>query len=97
MTGIDPDIAVHILQVDPNHPPVKQKRRKFAPERNKVVNEEVQKLLDTGSVREVHYPDWIANVVVVQRRMVSRECVLTSLTSTRLAQKIHSRSHTSTC
>ena len=68
MTGIDPDIAVHRLQVDPDHPPVKQKRRKFTPEWNKVVNEEVQKLLDIGSVREVHYPDWLANVVVVRKK-----------------------------
>ena len=57
MTGIDPDIAVHRLQVDLDHPPVKQKRRKFTPERNKVINEEVQKLFDIGLVREVHYPD----------------------------------------
>ncbi|KAL5554777.1 hypothetical protein UlMin_042178 [Ulmus minor] len=68
MTGIDPDIVVHRLQVDPDHPPVKQKRRKFAPERNKVINEEVQKLLDIGSVREVHYPDWLANIVVVRKK-----------------------------
>ena len=65
MTRINPDIAVHKLQVDPNHPPVKQKRCKFAPECNKVINEAVQKLLDIGSVREVHYPNWLANVVVV--------------------------------
>ncbi|KAL5580502.1 hypothetical protein UlMin_012944 [Ulmus minor] len=68
MTGIDPAIAVHRLQVDPDHPPVKQKRRKISPERNKAVNEEVQKLLDIGSVREVHYPDWLANVVVVRKK-----------------------------
>ena len=68
MTGIDPDVAMHRLQVDPDHPPVKQKRRKFTPEWNKVVNEEVQKLLDIGSVREVHYPDWLANVVVVRKK-----------------------------
>ena len=41
MTGIDPEIAVHKLQVNPDHPPVKQKRRKFTPEQNKVVNKEV--------------------------------------------------------
>ena len=41
MTGIDPDVTMHRLQVDLDHPPVKQKRRKFALERNKVVNEEV--------------------------------------------------------
>ncbi|KAL5567021.1 hypothetical protein UlMin_030185 [Ulmus minor] len=68
MTGIDPAIAVHRLQVDPDHPPFKQKRRKIAPERNKAVNEEVQKLLDIGSVREVHYPDWLANVVIVRKK-----------------------------
>ena len=65
MIGFDPDIAVHRLQVDPDHPLVKQKRCKFVPECNKVINEEVQKLLDIGSVREVHYPDWLANVVII--------------------------------
>ena len=68
MTGIDPALAVHRLQVKPDHPPFKQKRRKIAPERNRAVNEEIQKLLDIGSVREVHYPDWLANVVVVRKK-----------------------------
>ena len=57
MVGIDPEVIVHQLQVDPDHQPVKQKRRKFAPERNKVINEEIQKLIDIGSVKEVRYPD----------------------------------------
>ncbi|KAK0570714.1 hypothetical protein LWI29_005357 [Acer saccharum] len=68
MIGINPEVMVHRLQVDPNHQPVKQKRRKFAPERNKVINEEIQKLFDIGSVREVKYPDWLANVVVVKKK-----------------------------
>ena len=72
MVGISPEIITHKLNVDPEHPPVKQKRRKFAPERNKVVNDEVQSLLQTGKIREVAYPDWLANVVVVsKKRMVS--------------------------
>ncbi|KAJ9557881.1 hypothetical protein OSB04_012495 [Centaurea solstitialis] len=49
MVGIDPNIISHKLNVDPTFKPVKQKRRKFAPERNK-------------------YPDWLANVVVVQKK-----------------------------
>ncbi|XP_060969882.1 uncharacterized protein LOC133037084 [Cannabis sativa] len=68
MTGIDSNIIVHKLQVDPDYPPVRQKRRKFAPDRNKVINEEIQKLIDVGSVREVDYPDWLANVVVVKKK-----------------------------
>ena len=68
MTGIDSNIIVHKLQVDPDYPPVRQKRRKFAPDRNKVINEEIQKLINVGSVREVDYPDWLANVVVVKKK-----------------------------
>ena len=41
MTGIDPKIMVHRLQIDPSYPPVKQKRRKFALESNHVINEEI--------------------------------------------------------
>ncbi|KAK0592167.1 hypothetical protein LWI29_014403 [Acer saccharum] len=68
MVGIDPKVIVHRLQVDPDHQPIKQKRRKFAPERNKVINEEIQKLFDISSVREVKYPDWLANVMVVKKK-----------------------------
>ncbi|KAL5546495.1 hypothetical protein UlMin_006182 [Ulmus minor] len=59
---------VHHLQVDPEHPPVRQKHCKFAPQRNHIINEEIQKLIDIGSVREVQYPDWLANVVVVLKK-----------------------------
>ncbi|XP_057793251.1 uncharacterized protein LOC131009864 [Salvia miltiorrhiza] len=68
MTGIDPNIIVHRLNVDPDYPPRKQKRRKFAPERNKVINDEIKQLVDNGLVREVQYPDWLANVVVVKKK-----------------------------
>ena len=30
--------------------------------------EEVRKLLEAGFIREVHYPDWLANVVMVMVR-----------------------------
>ncbi|KAJ9561498.1 hypothetical protein OSB04_006658 [Centaurea solstitialis] len=68
MVEIDPNIISHKLNVDPSFKPVKQKRRKFAPERNKVINDEVDNLLKTGKIREVKYPDWLANVVIVQKK-----------------------------
>ncbi|XP_060972386.1 uncharacterized protein LOC133038302 [Cannabis sativa] len=68
MTGINPEIIVHRLQVDPNYPPKRQKRRKFAPERNQAINEEVQKLIENGFIKEVQYPDWLANVVIVKKK-----------------------------
>ena len=37
------------------------------PEREKVINEEVGKLLQVGAIREVEYPEWLANVVLVKK------------------------------
>ena len=68
MTGIDPQISLHRLNVDPKHKPVRQKRRKFGTDRNQVIQEEVQKLLAVKSIREVTYPEWLANVVVVTKK-----------------------------
>ena len=45
MGGIDPTIITHRLNTNPSFKPVKQKRRSFAPERQKAINEEVGKLL----------------------------------------------------
>ncbi|GFS45972.1 hypothetical protein Acr_00g0099270 [Actinidia rufa] len=66
--GIDPEIAMHKLFTNPESSPVRQKRRKFAPERLKVIEDEVDKLIRANVVREAHYPDWLANVVVAPKK-----------------------------
>ena len=65
--GIDPVIITHRLNVSPSFKPIKQKRRSFAPERQKAINEEVGKLLQAEAIREVEYPEWLANVVLVKK------------------------------
>ena len=67
MPGIDPEVIVHQLNVDPNHKPVRQKKRSFNPERYKAIEEGVKKLLKAGFIREVYYPNWLANVVMVKK------------------------------
>ena len=67
MAGIDPSVITHRLNTNPSFKPVKQKRRSFAPERQKAINEEVGKLLQAGAIREVEYPEWLANVVLVKK------------------------------
>ena len=67
MPGIDPSIISHELNVNPCLRPIKQKRRIFAPERNNAIMEEVDKLLTTNFIREVFYPNWLANVVMVKK------------------------------
>nr|XP_027103133.1 uncharacterized protein LOC113724429 [Coffea arabica] len=67
MPGIPTELAVHRLHVDPNVSPVRQKKRNFAPERKEVVKSEVGKLLDAKIVKEVYYPTWLANPVLVKK------------------------------
>ena len=76
MPGINPSIISHKLNVDPSLCLVKQKRRVFAPERNNAIMEEVDKLLTANFIREVFYPDWLANVVMVKKSTgIWRMCV----------------------
>ena len=67
MGGIDPTIITHRLNASPSFKQIKQKWRSFAPERQKAINEEVGKLLQAGVIREVEYPEWLANVVLVKK------------------------------
>ncbi|XP_050277987.1 uncharacterized protein LOC126719481 [Quercus robur] len=67
MPGISPEVIQHRLNVDPSKKPVQQRRRTFAPERDQEVAEEVTKLLTAGFIREVYYPEWLANVVLVKK------------------------------
>ena len=67
MGGIDPIVITHRLNVSPSFKPIKQRRRSFAPERQKAIIEEVGKLLQAGAIREVEYPEWLANVVLVKK------------------------------
>ena len=67
MPGIDPLVIVHRLNVSPSFPPTCQKKRVFTPERDQAIAEEVRKLQEANFIREVYYPDWLANVVMVKK------------------------------
>ena len=67
MGGIDPTVITHRLNASLSFKPIKQKQRSFAPERQKVINEEVNKLLQAGAIREVEYLEWLANVVLFKK------------------------------
>lgn len=64
---IDPNMITHQLSILTDATPIRQKKRTFAPERNQAVAEEVGKLLATNFIREVYYPDWLSNVVIVKK------------------------------
>ncbi|KAJ8506676.1 hypothetical protein OPV22_007562 [Ensete ventricosum] len=67
MSGVDPEIAQHYLNISLDARPVKQRPRKFAPDRQKAIEDEVTRLLDAKLVEEVKYPTWLSNVVLVKK------------------------------
>ena len=67
MPRIDPSIIVHRLNIDPTHKPIIQKCRRFNPEHYTTINKEVEKPLAAKFIREVHYLEWLANIVMVKK------------------------------
>ena len=67
-TGISPANASHKLNVLPSARPVRQRVRRFHPDNHQIIQAELDNLLKAGFIREVKYPDLLANVVVVPKK-----------------------------
>ena len=65
---VDPEFIVHKLNMDPSFPLKKQKPRRSAKEHIEVVKSEVQRLKEAGAIREIFFPKWLANTVVVKKK-----------------------------
>ncbi|GJW63006.1 reverse transcriptase domain-containing protein [Tanacetum coccineum] len=76
MTRVPRHIAEHRLNVREGCFPVRQKKRGQASERNKEICEEVEKLVNAGIMKEVHYHNWLSNPIMVKKHDNSwRMCV----------------------
>ncbi|GKG30709.1 hypothetical protein Tco_0423197 [Tanacetum coccineum] len=67
MTRVSRHIAEHKLNVQEGCLPVRQKKRGQALERNKAIQDEVEKLVDVSIMKEVHYHMWLSNPVMVKK------------------------------
>ncbi|KAL2247277.1 UNVERIFIED_CONTAM: Retrovirus-related Pol polyprotein from transposon opus [Sesamum indicum] len=65
--GISQEVIVHRLNVEPSTRPVQQKKRTFGIEKNRITNDEVNKLLKAKYISEVQYTDWLSNMVVIPK------------------------------
>jgi hypothetical protein len=48
--------------------PKKQKLHKMADKKIQAAKAEVQRLVDAGFIKEVAYPKWLSNVVIVKKK-----------------------------
>lgn len=66
--GVDPRFICHHLNVNPDIIPKKQPLRRPSREHADAVREEVAKLKQAGAIKEIFYPKWLANTVVVKKK-----------------------------
>ncbi|XP_058217354.1 uncharacterized protein LOC131328425 [Rhododendron vialii] len=68
MPGINPLFICHELNIDKSRHSIVQRARQSSPVHSEVVIEEVGQLLNARVIREVQYPRWLANTVVVKKK-----------------------------
>ena len=66
--GIDPDFICQHLNINPSIIPRKQPPRRSSKDHYEAVKAEVTKLKRAGAIKEVFYPEWLANTVVVKKK-----------------------------
>ena len=66
--GVDPEFICHHLNVNPLVTPKKQLPRRPSKEHAEAVRKEVAKLKQAGAIKEVFYPEWLANTIVVKKK-----------------------------
>lgn len=67
MPGQCPSFICNRLSLGLAAKPVSQRKRKLGIERKQAVAEETQKLLDVSFIKEIQYPSWLFNVVIVKK------------------------------
>ena len=67
-SGIDLAFICHHLNVNPAIIPKKQPSRRLSKEHADAIKDEVAKLKCARAIKEVFYPEWLANTVVVKKK-----------------------------
>ena len=65
---VDLDFIFHHLNVNSAVLRKKQPPRRLSKEHSDAIKEEVNKLKQAGAIKEVFYPEWLANTVVVKKK-----------------------------
>ena len=66
--SVDPSFICQHLNVNPSVIPKKQPPQHSSKDHSDAIKDEVMKLKQTWAIKEVFYPDWLANTVVVKKK-----------------------------
>jgi hypothetical protein len=91
MPGVPRELAEHKLKVYPQARPIRQKLRRFTPDKREAIHAELARLVAAGFIREVLHPEWLANPVLVLKKIKwIGACASTIRISTNTVQRIPS-------
>ena len=65
---VDPNFICHHLNINPSITPMKQPPWCFSKEHSEAIKEEMVKLKCARAIKEVFYPEWLTNMVVVKKK-----------------------------
>lgn len=69
MPGIGPNIGCHHQALYPTIKPITQRKRKKEEENRRVVEDEVRKLMKVDFIKEIRYPTWLDNIIMVKKML----------------------------
>jgi hypothetical protein len=67
LCGVNRDVIEHSLNVDPAIRPRKQRLWKMSDDKVEGARNKVKMLLSAGVIREVTYPEWLTNTIMVKK------------------------------
>jgi hypothetical protein len=68
MPGVSRELAEHKIDVNEGSKPIKQRLRRFSPDKKEAIKKEITKLMAVGFIREILHPDWLANPILVHKK-----------------------------
>ena len=71
---VDLNFICHHLNVNSSITPRKQPPRRSSKEHVKAVKNKVTKLKQVGAIKEIFYPQWLANTVLVKKKKRKMVC-----------------------
>jgi thioredoxin-like negative regulator of GroEL len=88
MPGVLRELAEHRIDVNEGSKPIRQRLRRFSPDKKKAFKKEIIKLMAANFIREILHPDWLANPVLVQKSTHQNgACVSITRILTNIAQR----------
>ena len=93
MPGVPRELDEYKLKVYPQARPIRQKLRRFTPDKREAIRAELAHLVSAGFIREVLHLERLANLVLVLKRIkLIGACASTILISTSIVRRIPSGS-----